>query len=169
MPPPLNEAEIKVFEALDLVYRTLGGILYNFVPTSGHPGGSMSGRIVETLLYHTLCYDFSWPDLMEKKGRSEAAAFFAKEEGEKWRAPEVPKTMLVCENCSAQVDPLAYFADQPLPADEICLTCERRSREACAYCLAFWMNENPAIKFLCAKCANADLMDAHKQNANLLD
>jgi transketolase len=100
-----------------------------------------------------LCAIRDYAAMMEKKGRTATAGFFAKEEGEKWRAPEVPKTMLVCENCSAQVDPLAYFADQPLPAEEICLTCERRSPEACAYCLAFWMNENPAIRFVCAKCA----------------
>ena len=32
----------KNLEDLDLIYRTLCGILYNFVPTSGHPGGSIS-------------------------------------------------------------------------------------------------------------------------------
>ncbi len=42
---------------LDLIYRTLCGILYNFAPTSGHPGGSISsGRIVAGLLFHTMDY-----------------------------------------------------------------------------------------------------------------
>ena len=51
------------FEELDLAYRTLCAVLYNFVPTSGHPGGSISsGRIVEGLLYEGLAYDFSQPD-----------------------------------------------------------------------------------------------------------
>ncbi|MDZ7292199.1 MAG: hypothetical protein ONB44_18755 [candidate division KSB1 bacterium] len=90
--------------------------------------------------------------MIEKKAREKIAEAVAREE-EKWHAPEVPKTMLVCENCSAEIDPIVYFAAQPLPVDEICQACDRRSREACAYCLAFWMKENPAIRFYCAKCA----------------
>ncbi len=50
-------------EDLDLIYRTLCGILFNFVPTSGHPGGSISsGRIVESLLYSTMSYNMGNPD-----------------------------------------------------------------------------------------------------------
>jgi len=50
-------------EKLDLIYRSLCGILYNFAPQSGHPGGSISsGRIVESLIYNTMDYDFSTPD-----------------------------------------------------------------------------------------------------------
>lgn len=50
-------------EDLDLIYRTLCGTLYNFVPTSGHPGGSISsGRMVEALLYCTMNYKLSNPD-----------------------------------------------------------------------------------------------------------
>jgi transketolase len=55
--------EIKHFEFLDLVYRTLVAVLYNYAPTSGHPGGSISsGRFVERLLFDTMTYDFSAPD-----------------------------------------------------------------------------------------------------------
>lgn len=60
---PLNDNEIKILERLDLCYRTLCGILYNFVPTSGHPGGSISsGRMVECILYYTQKYDFKDPN-----------------------------------------------------------------------------------------------------------
>lgn len=53
----------KHLETIDLTYRTLCSILFNFVPTSGHPGGSISsGRIVEGLLYQNMDYDFSNPD-----------------------------------------------------------------------------------------------------------
>jgi transketolase len=39
------------------------GILFNFVPTSGHPGGSLSsGRIIEGLLYNRMDYNFTEPD-----------------------------------------------------------------------------------------------------------
>jgi transketolase len=55
-----------MLEELDLAYRTLCAILFNFVPTSGHPGGSVSsGRIVSSLLYEGLDYDFSRPDRPE--------------------------------------------------------------------------------------------------------
>jgi len=59
---PLQKEEIDKFEKLDLIYRTLCGVLYNFVPTSGHPGGSTSsGRIVESVVYKIADYDFSNP------------------------------------------------------------------------------------------------------------
>jgi len=48
---------------LDLVYRTLCSICFNFVPTSGHPGGSISsGRIVEGLLFRFMDYNLADPD-----------------------------------------------------------------------------------------------------------
>jgi transketolase len=59
---PLNFNEADKFEKLDLIYRTLCGILYNFVPTSGHPGGSISsGRFVESLVYNIADYDIAKP------------------------------------------------------------------------------------------------------------
>ena len=46
-PQPLSSAELGHFEHLDLIYRALCALLFNYVPTSGHPGGSISsGRIV---------------------------------------------------------------------------------------------------------------------------
>jgi transketolase len=60
----LKPEEIKLFEKLDLIYRTLCGILYNFVPTSGHPGGSISsGRFVESIIYNIADYDIKNPVL----------------------------------------------------------------------------------------------------------
>jgi transketolase len=59
----LSPEEHECFEALDLLYRALCAILYNYVPTSGHPGGSISsGRIVASLLFDAMDYDFSRPD-----------------------------------------------------------------------------------------------------------
>ncbi|MBI3193919.1 MAG: hypothetical protein HYZ34_05535 [Ignavibacteriae bacterium] len=59
----LSNEELQFFEQIDCIYRTMCSILYNFVPTSGHPGGSISsGRAVEMLLYQTMDYDFSQPD-----------------------------------------------------------------------------------------------------------
>lgn len=62
-PHPLTTEQIQALEDYDLIYRTLCAILYNFVPTSGHPGGSISsGRYVAGLLFRALRYTFSDPD-----------------------------------------------------------------------------------------------------------
>lgn len=54
---------LSALEELDLIYRTLCAVLYNYVPTSGHPGGSISsGRGVEMLLYHIMNYNIGDPD-----------------------------------------------------------------------------------------------------------
>jgi len=61
--PPLSPEDAAQFENLDLIYRSLCALLYNYVPMSGHPGGSISsGRIVSSLLFETLNYDLSQPD-----------------------------------------------------------------------------------------------------------
>jgi len=60
---PLTDDELSQFEFLDLVYRSLCAILYNYVPGSGHPGGSISsGRMVQAILFDSLDYDVSNPD-----------------------------------------------------------------------------------------------------------
>ncbi len=61
--PPLPSTELGHFETLDLIYRSLCALLYNYVPTSGHPGGSISsGRFVAGILFEAMDYDFSRPD-----------------------------------------------------------------------------------------------------------
>ncbi len=55
--------ELEVLEQFDLVYRSVCALMFNYVPTSGHPGGSISsGRIVSSILFHTMNYDMSDPD-----------------------------------------------------------------------------------------------------------
>jgi transketolase len=59
----LPAEEIKHFETFDLIYRSLCALLYNYVPTSGHPGGSISsGRFVTGILFNAMDYDVSNPD-----------------------------------------------------------------------------------------------------------
>jgi hypothetical protein len=44
---PLSTDELAHFEFLDLAYRSMCALLFNYVPMSGHPGGSISsGRFV---------------------------------------------------------------------------------------------------------------------------
>jgi transketolase len=60
---PLDATELADFESFDLLYRSLCTVLYNYVPGSGHPGGSISsGRFVASLLYDAMDYDVSAPD-----------------------------------------------------------------------------------------------------------
>ncbi|MBI2517697.1 MAG: hypothetical protein HYV95_12405 [Opitutae bacterium] len=60
---PLDEATVEHCEAFDLVYRTLCAAMYNYVPLSGHPGGSLSsGRFVSRLLFETMDYDLARPE-----------------------------------------------------------------------------------------------------------
>jgi transketolase len=60
---PLTKDELKQFEDFDLIYRSLCALMYNYVPTSGHPGGSISsGRFVSSLLFDGMDYDFNTPD-----------------------------------------------------------------------------------------------------------
>jgi transketolase len=60
---PLDEATVEQCEAFDLVYRTLCAVMYNYVPLSGHPGGSISsGRFVARLLFDLMDYDLREPN-----------------------------------------------------------------------------------------------------------
>ncbi len=65
--PGIPEDEtVRMFDDYDLLYRALCGILYNFVPKSGHPGGSISsGRIIEGLLFGAMDYRMGDPDCPE--------------------------------------------------------------------------------------------------------
>jgi transketolase len=65
---------VRMFDDYDLLYRSLCGILYNFVPKSGHPGGSISsGRIVEGILFSTMSYRIGDPECRENDLLSYAA------------------------------------------------------------------------------------------------
>ncbi|MBA3848793.1 MAG: hypothetical protein C0502_02200 [Opitutus sp.] len=60
--PPLDAAAVGQHEQFDLVYRTLCAVMYNYVPLSGHPGGSISsGRFVSALLFGAMDYDLAQP------------------------------------------------------------------------------------------------------------
>jgi len=59
--PALPAGENDSLEFFDLCYRSLCAVMFNHA-SSGHPGGSVSsGRIVESLLFNQMDYDFSNP------------------------------------------------------------------------------------------------------------
>ncbi len=60
---PFTPEEAAHFETLDLVYRSLCALMFNYVPTSGHPGGSISsGRFVAGILFDSADYDLARPE-----------------------------------------------------------------------------------------------------------
>ena len=63
---PLDSRSVEQFEAFDVIYRSLCSAMFNYVPMSGHPGGSISsGRIVQALLFGAMDYDLSDPDRLD--------------------------------------------------------------------------------------------------------
>ena len=59
---PLDADTVDSFDTLDLIYRTLCAVMYNYAPLSGHPGGSISsGRFVARLVFDVMDYDLSRP------------------------------------------------------------------------------------------------------------
>jgi transketolase len=72
--PPLSDEDARHFESFDLIYRSLCALLYNYVPMSGHPGGSISsGPIVQGILFDILDYDLKDPDRLDADILSYAA------------------------------------------------------------------------------------------------
>ncbi len=70
----LTEEAVRHLETFDLIYRSLCAALYNYAPTSGHPGGSISsGRIVASLLFDALDHDVAAPDRADSDVVSYAA------------------------------------------------------------------------------------------------
>ncbi len=70
----LDSEYLEKLERFDLIYRTLCGTLYNYVPMSGHPGGSISsGRFVNYLIYNNLDFNYFDPDSMDADVISYAA------------------------------------------------------------------------------------------------
>ncbi len=65
---------LAALDDLDLLYRSLCAVLYNYVPLSGHPGGSISsGRIVAGLLFGGMDYDLGAPERRDADVLSYAA------------------------------------------------------------------------------------------------
>ena len=90
----LNGEERKALESFDLIYRTLCALMFNFVPTSGHPGGSVSsGRMVAGLLFDVMDYDLEAPDREDADIEEDFHRIHARVgrgEGERHHETEVP-------------------------------------------------------------------------------
>jgi transketolase len=65
---------------------------------------------------------------------------------------EATMDTMECSRCHNRVSWDEYLSELPMPADEICVECERYSRDCCAECRSGWMRANPAFIFICREC-----------------
>jgi transketolase len=62
--PDFGDSELASFEFFDSAYRSLCAMLFNYVPGSGHPGGSISsGRLCQGIVFDAMDYDLSDPEI----------------------------------------------------------------------------------------------------------
>lgn len=114
----LKDDELNALNKLDVMYRSLCAILYNFAQT-GHPGGSISsGKIVQNLLFNQMAYNFKNPeeesaDIISYAAGHKALGLYAlwalRNEIAKTYAPE----MLADEKCQIRFEDLLGFRKSP--------------------------------------------------------
>jgi transketolase len=118
---PLPAEEVKHFETLDLIYRSLCTLLFNYVPTSGHPGGSISsGRLVAGILFDAMDYDVSDPGREDADIVSYAAGHKALGLYAMWALRNevlrigVPKLLPADDRCQLRLEDLLGFRRNPI-------------------------------------------------------
>jgi transketolase len=89
--------------------------------------------------------------MIEKKERKRSRLFITPSDGAQPQ-PVFAHAALICSECGTHIDPVEYFAGEPLPEEELCLECDWRGEQACAYCQAYWLNENKSVAIYCREC-----------------
>jgi len=59
-----------------------------------------------------------------------------------------------CSRCHSIVPFNEFMIELPLPHDELCADCEKRSLQNCAECRSGWIVGNPNFSYLCRNCRN---------------
>ncbi len=57
-----------------------------------------------------------------------------------------------CSNCHKKMSFAAFLKEFPMPAEEICLHCEKLSRDGCDACRLAYFRSHPASGFQCFEC-----------------
>lgn len=71
---PVSSPEREQWEEFDGYYRAVCAMLYNYAPTSGHPGGSISaGRFSQAIAFDSAVYDLREPNRLDSDIISYAA------------------------------------------------------------------------------------------------
>jgi transketolase len=89
--------------------------------------------------------------MIEKKERKRSRLFITPSDSAQSQ-PVFAHAALICSGCGTHIDPVEYFAGEPLPEEELCLECDWRGEQACAYCQAYWLNENQSAAIYCREC-----------------
>ncbi len=63
-----------------------------------------------------------------------------------------PLAAIECSRCHVLVPFGEFLTEGPLPSDELCGDCERRSNENCAQCRTEWVLSNANFQYLCRDC-----------------
>jgi len=74
------------------------------------------------------------------------------EEGREVPAEVSLLAAIECSRCHSLVPFGEFVGESPLPSDELCADCERRSPENCTTCRSQWVLSNPSFYYLCRDC-----------------
>jgi len=74
------------------------------------------------------------------------------EEGREVPAEASLLAAIECSRCHSLVPFGEFVGESPLPSDELCADCERRSPENCTTCRSQWVLSNPSFYYLCRDC-----------------
>lgn len=79
---------------------------------------------------------------------------FTRRKGKNLPAPtaETSPAIVECDRCHTLIPFYEYLSECPLPSNDICADCERRSRENCAACQLAWLRANPNFRHICREC-----------------
>jgi transketolase len=59
-----------------------------------------------------------------------------------------------CARCHTVVPFNEFLVEMPMPVEELCADCEKRSEENCGECRSGWLVSNPNFAYLCRDCRN---------------
>lgn len=79
---------------------------------------------------------------------------FTRKKGEHLPAPAVEASLAVveCHRCHTLIPFHEYLSEWPLPSNDICADCARRSEHGCAECQLAWLRANPNFRHICREC-----------------
>jgi transketolase len=81
-------------------------------------------------------------------------ALYERKQSHVARTPESTTVLaaIECSRCHSLVPFGEFLSEGPLPGDELCADCERRSRDNCTECRSEWIVSNANFKYLCRDC-----------------
>jgi transketolase len=81
-------------------------------------------------------------------------ALYERKQSHVARVPEKSSVLaaIECSRCHSLVPFGEFISEGPIPGDELCADCERRTRENCTECRSEWIVSNSNFRYLCRDC-----------------